>query len=126
MLYSLAGGVVSLIVMVLARRMKGLSVVGVSVAGALAHNVGQMSVAVFVVGTRAILAYLPVLLLSRVLTQLGVLPGITPEIIADLFVIDFAYLEYLYQRLNSPEPVVIGAVGPYFSGQFHLQVTPLA
>lgn len=71
-------------------------------------------------------AYLPVLLLSRVLTQLGVLPGITPEIIADLFVIDFAYLEDLYQRLNSPEPVVIGAVCPYCSGQFQLQVTPLA
>ena len=71
-------------------------------------------------------AYLPVLLLSRVLTQLGARPRITPEIIADLFVIDFAYLEDLYQRLNSPEPVVIGAVCPYCSGQFQLQVTPLA
>ena len=74
MLYSLAGGVVSLIVMVLARRMKGLSVVGVSVAGALAHNVGQMSVAVFVVGTRAILAYLPVLLIAAGVT--GTLTGL--------------------------------------------------
>ena len=74
MLYSLAGGVVSLIVMILARRMKGLSVVGVSVLGALAHNIGQMAVACFVVGTRAILAYLPVLLIAAAVT--GTLTGV--------------------------------------------------
>ena len=74
MLYSFAGGVVSLIAMLLARRMKGLSVVGVSVLGAVAHNVAQLSVACFVVETRAILAYLPVLLLSAAIT--GVLTGL--------------------------------------------------
>ena len=74
MLYSFAGGVVSLIVMLLARRMKGLSVVGVSVLGAAAHNVAQLAVACFVVETRAILAYLPVLLLSAAIT--GVLTGL--------------------------------------------------
>ena len=45
MLYSFAGGVLSLIVMILARNMRGLSVVGVSVLGAVAHNVAQMLVA---------------------------------------------------------------------------------
>lgn len=74
MLYSFAGGVVSLLVMILARRMKGLSVVGVSVLGAAAHNVAQLAVACFVVETRAILAYLPVLLLSAAIT--GVLTGL--------------------------------------------------
>ena len=74
MLYSFAGGVVSLIVMILARRMKGLSVVGVSVLGALAHNAGQMAVACFVVETRAILAYLPVLLIAAAVT--GTLTGL--------------------------------------------------
>ena len=74
MLYSLAGGVVSLLVMILARRMKGLSVVGVSVLGAAAHNIAQLSVACFVVETRAILAYLPVLLLAAAMT--GVLTGL--------------------------------------------------
>ena len=74
MLYSFAGGVVSLIVMILARRMKSLSVVGVSVLGAAAHNVAQLAVACFVVETRAILAYLPVLLLSAAIT--GLLTGL--------------------------------------------------
>ncbi len=70
-------------------------------------------------------AYLPVILLSRVLTHLGALPRITPEVIADLFVIDLAYLEDLYQRINSPQPVIVGTVCPHCSGQFQLQVTPL-
>ena len=74
MLYSFAGGVVSLLVMIFARRANGLSVVGVSVLGAAAHNVAQLAVACFVVETRAILAYLPVLLLSAAVT--GLLTGI--------------------------------------------------
>ena len=74
MLYSFAGGVVSLLVMILARRAKGLSVVGVSVLGAAAHNIAQLAVACFVVETRAILAYLPVLLLSAAIT--GLLTGL--------------------------------------------------
>ena len=73
MLYSLAGGVVSLLIMILARKMKGLSIIGVSVLGALAHNAGQMTVACFVVGTRAILAYLPILLIAAAVT--GTLTG---------------------------------------------------
>jgi len=70
-------------------------------------------------------AYLPVLLLSRVITQLGTLPMLTPQVIAELFVIDLAYLEDLYQRINNPEQVLIGAVCPYCSTQFQLQVAPL-
>ena len=74
MLYSLAGGIVSLLVMILARRMKGLSIVGISMLGATAHNIAQMTVACFVVETRAILAYLPVLLAAAVAT--GLLTGL--------------------------------------------------
>lgn len=70
-------------------------------------------------------AYLPVLLLSRVIVQLGDLPAVTPQVIAGLFAIDLAYLEDLYQRINSPEPVTVGAVCPYCSSQFQLQVAPL-
>ncbi|MCX6045122.1 MAG: phage tail assembly protein [Chloroflexi bacterium] len=70
-------------------------------------------------------AYLPVLLLSRVIAQLGDLPVVTPAVIAGLFAIDLAYLEDLYQRINSPDPVLMGAVCPYCSGQFQLQVSPL-
>ena len=77
MLYSLAGGIVSLLIMILARKMKGLSIIGVSVLGALAHNAGQMAVACFVVGTRAILAYLPVLLIAAAVT--GTLTGLVAQ-----------------------------------------------
>jgi heptaprenyl diphosphate synthase len=74
MLYSLAGGVLSLIVMILARKSRGLSIVGVSVLGAVSHNIAQMVVACFVVETRAILAYLPILLFAAAVT--GTLTGL--------------------------------------------------
>ena len=74
MLYSFAGGALSLFIMILARKSKGLSVVGVSVLGAVSHNVAQMAVACFIVETRAILAYLPILLLAAAVT--GTLTGL--------------------------------------------------
>ena len=45
MLYSLAGGILSLLVMILLQRLKLLSAVGVSVAGGVSHNVGQILMA---------------------------------------------------------------------------------
>ena len=70
-------------------------------------------------------AYLSVVLLSRVVTQLGDLSAVTPQIIEGLFAADLAYLEDVYQRLNSPAQVVVGAVCPQCSTQFQLQVAPL-
>lgn len=70
-------------------------------------------------------AYLPVVLLGRVVARLGDLPAITPQVIEGLFAADLAYLEDLYLRLNSPEQVVVGAVCPHCSTQFQLQVAPL-
>jgi hypothetical protein len=70
-------------------------------------------------------AFLPVLLLSRVILELGALPLVTPQVVAGFFAIDLAHLEDLYQRINSPEPVMVGAVCPHCSGQFQLQVAPL-
>ena len=74
MLYSLAGGVLSLVVMIFARKLPGLSIIGVSILGAVSHNIAQMLVAIFIVETRAILAYLPVLLLAAAVT--GTLTGV--------------------------------------------------
>lgn len=65
------------------------------------------------------------LLLSRVIVQLGTLSAVTPQVIAGLFVIDLAYLEDLYQRINNPEEVIVGAVCPQCSTQFQLQVAPM-
>lgn len=74
MLYSLAGGLVSLGVMILCRRTDKFSVLGVSVAGGVSHNLAQLAVAAAVLRTPQIVWYLPVLLLSGVLT--GALIGI--------------------------------------------------
>lgn len=83
MLYSLAGGITSLGVMLLARRTRGVSVIGVSVLGAAAHNIGQTLVACAVVGVRAALAYLPILLLAAAVA--GVLTGVIAKAVMKSF-----------------------------------------
>ena len=83
MLYSLAGGILSLFIMILVKKARGVSVVGVSVCGAAAHNIGQILIACFVVGIRAALAYLPVLLVAAAIT--GALTGIIAKYVFRTF-----------------------------------------
>ena len=64
MLYSLAGCTLSLLVMILLKRTDRFGMAGVSVAGGVMHNVGQLLVAAAVVETSALLYYLPALLVS--------------------------------------------------------------
>lgn len=64
--YSLAGAVLSLTVMMLMRRTGRFSLLGVSVAGAVCHNLGQIAVAAVVLGSGSMVYYLPVLLVSGV------------------------------------------------------------
>ena len=59
--YSLAGAVLSLSVMILLKKLDILSTVGVSVAGALMHNVGQIIVAMLLMQTAQIGYYVIVL-----------------------------------------------------------------
>lgn len=73
-LYSLAGAVLSLLVMAGLKRTGQLHLISVSAAGGVAHNVGQFLVAALVVENYRILYYLPVLFLVGMLT--GVLIGI--------------------------------------------------
>ena len=53
-MYSLAGAILSLLVMALLKNLNFLSSVGVSVAGAVMHNVGQILVAAFLFDTWAV------------------------------------------------------------------------
>lgn len=46
-------------------------------------------------------AYLMVILLARVITRLGTLDMVTPMVIEGLFSSDFAFLQALYERINS-------------------------
>lgn len=72
--YSMAGAVLSLLGMMLLKRLGWLSVVGVSVAGGVLHNVGQILTAIFILQTVEIGYYLIVLAISGTLS--GVLIGI--------------------------------------------------
>lgn len=77
MAYSFAGGVLSLSAMLLIQKIPGVSVVGVSIAGAAFHNVGQLLAACLVVESRAVFGYLPILLISAAVT--GMLTGIVAK-----------------------------------------------
>lgn len=67
-LYSMAGGLLSLTVMVFLKKIDKFSVMGVSMAGGVFHNIGQLIMAAIVLDSLSIAYYLPVLLISGVLT----------------------------------------------------------
>jgi hypothetical protein len=69
-------------------------------------------------------AYLPIILLSRVITQLGTLPRITPAVIEQFFAADLAYLEDLYMQLNGYEGIVVRAICPHCNSELHLRIAP--
>ena len=61
LLYSLSGGLLSFAVMLLLRRYRCFSLLGVSAAGGFAHNLGQLLIASLVIGNPGLLLYLPFL-----------------------------------------------------------------
>ena len=77
-IYSLCGAVLSMLVMLLLKYTRIFSTVGISVGGAVAHNIGQVLAACVVMGTAAVLAYLPILLVG------GVIAGIVIGLVAGL------------------------------------------
>mgnify|MGYP003211057087 CR=1 FL=1 len=66
--YSLAGGILSFLVMALMKRLKGFSVAGVSIAGGVSHNIGQIIVASVVIENLKLIYYLPALLIAGTVT----------------------------------------------------------
>ncbi len=63
-------------------------------------------------------AYLVVILLSRVVTRLGGLTQVTPKVIEGLFATDLAYLQDLYNQLNSPPEARTAVICPECHHQF--------
>lgn len=74
MLYSLAGAACAFAAMVLAKRRKLFSIIGVSVLGGVCHNLGQLAVAVAVLGGSWAGWYLPWLMLAGCVT--GIFIGV--------------------------------------------------
>lgn len=73
-LYSLAGGLLSLAAMTMIKQRGSFSVIGVSMAGGVTHNIGQLVVAMLVVETYQVGYYLPVLMILGLVT--GALIGL--------------------------------------------------
>ena len=73
-LYAMAGALLSLLGMLLLKKTDVFTTAGVSVAGGVLHNLGQIIVAVFVVETAQVFAYFPVLVFSGIIT--GAINGI--------------------------------------------------
>ena len=74
LIMSLAGGMLSYVVMALAKKTEKLPVILVSISGGISHNIGQILAAVFVIKNIHVLAYLPVLLFIGIIS--GTLIGI--------------------------------------------------
>ena len=68
LLFSLCGGILALALMSLVRRSSALSVYGVSILGAAAHNVGQIAAAMLLMHSVYVAAYLPFLLIAALFT----------------------------------------------------------
>lgn len=79
-LFSLLGGLLALFVMwaLLHAEGRAVTLLGVSVAGAAAHNIGQIAAAVLWMKTAAVVAYLPFLLVMSV--PLGLITGLTASV----------------------------------------------
>ena len=72
-IYSLCGCILSFAVMCLLKKSDAFSVVGVSMGGGVAHNIGQLCIAAILVSSPQIFYYLPVLIISG--TVSGILIG---------------------------------------------------
>lgn len=73
-LYSIFGSFLSLIIMGLLRKSEKFSIIGVSMAGGVFHNVGQLITASMILTSTSVFVYFPVLLFSGMIT--GIIVGL--------------------------------------------------
>ena len=57
-------------------------------------------------------AYLTVVMLSRVITELGTIRPVTPNIVEGLFAVDLAFLQEFYGIINFGDPSILESVEP--------------
>lgn len=80
--YSLAGGLLCYLVMLVMRRLFTPKQIWIcSVLGAVAHNLGQIAVAVLITRTPALLYYLPVLMISGIIA--GAFTGLCAQLVVN-------------------------------------------
>jgi hypothetical protein len=69
--------------------------------------------------------YLVIILLARVITQLGTLEQINTKVIEGLFSGDFVYLQDFYQRINQNGHSRLLVACPHCQGEFEVETVPL-
>lgn len=80
-IYSFAGGLLSIIVMYVLHKTGLFSIVGISMAGGVAHNLGQLAAACFIMSNIKLMSYFSVLLFSGMIS--GILIGIAANLLQD-------------------------------------------
>ena len=70
-------------------------------------------------------AYLVIILLSRVITRLGNLPGVNTGVIENLFAADLAYLQALYRHINEEGQSTFQVTCPECQTQFEVDLADL-
>jgi hypothetical protein len=70
-------------------------------------------------------AYLTVLLLARVVTKLGDVTQVTPELVEGLYAADFDHLQRLYERINTDGEAVGSVTCPNCSQAFEVDLTEI-
>ena len=66
--------------------------------------------------------YLTIILLARVITRLGTLPTVDTRVVEELYTMDLAYLQDLYQRINTMEIPVYKGVCPHCGKQVEIPI----
>ena len=67
-------------------------------------------------------AYLTVVLLSRVITRLGSLPHVNPQVIEGMFASDLAFLQDLYRRVNQEGTTQAAVTCPACRHEFSVEI----
>src|SRR5919199_2396589 len=70
-------------------------------------------------------AYLAVLLLARVITRIGDVTQITPEVVEGLYAADFDHLQRLYERINTDGEAVGVVSCPDCSHEFEVDLSEI-
>ncbi|MGH2942182.1 MAG: hypothetical protein ACRDLN_05340 [Solirubrobacteraceae bacterium] len=76
-------------------------------------------------GVRQNDAYLAVLLLSRVVTRLGTITTVTPDLVEGLYAADFDHLQRLYERINADGDAVGSVSCPACSHAFEVDLSEI-
>lgn len=70
--YSLAGAILSLTLMIILKKFSNLAIITVSIVGAVMHNIAQITMAIILMDTSEIIYYLPVLIITGTVSGIGV------------------------------------------------------